>query len=878
MFNSRQFEDYCQRLGLPEPGREYLRRVRSSPPSRRVNSAIGNVICRFPSQKMGFVLTTESRHGELAVAYQLEHDADTIEFYDQPEAIKLYYLSRAGRPTGAMHTPDFLVLRRHTVSWIEVKAESRLLNLMDTQPHRFKRDADGIWHSPPAEETAKIYGFAYAIVSISEMNRRLIRNLEFLDDYFRDPNSIIPAGLKCKLMELVRTHPGITIASVRQALGSDVMSPLFTMVTSGELFFDLERQLISEQEIGQLFETEAIAIALRIVSSGNLIEKTENRFAGVDENVFLAERESESATRLQVEDFAAKPAAQPAPAIDLECEKSAEPEPVFCDLIKLAAPKDIVVANERHSLLHDPQLAQERGITKQQIRRWRCRFQRAEEAYGNGYVGLIPQSKKKGNRLVRLSTPVCEIASRVIKEVFMTPKRVSKMFTYGRFINECQQACLPPPSYKWFCKTIKQVKAHMIKVAREGKRAAYPLEFSMQPLSAKNLNHGDYPWQVVHIDHTEVDIELVDESTGLVLGRPWLTLMFDAFSRRILCFVLTFDAPATNTLKLLLRECVRRHSRLPSSLVLDWGKEFGSEFFETLTAIYEIRIIKRPPHQARFGSVIEREFGVLNKAFIHNLQGNTQNMVNVRQVTKSINPKRSAVWSLEALHELLTRFCFEIHDHRLHSGIGTTPAQAYEQGLATSGSRPWRRVENDDTFRFLTMASTPKGTARIQPGMGVKIRYFYYWAEDMRSPLWERKEVPVRYDQEDVGVAYARLAGRWVRCISAYYDSLKGKSEKQLRLAVEQLRRKRSLIEGRRTINAQQIARFFESVEGEETLREQRLKDAARHQIVRATAMETKVVSGPPIETSLSAVPAPQIAGQQVTLILPGADPVFEDF
>ncbi|HYM66978.1 MAG TPA: glycosyltransferase family 2 protein, partial [Patescibacteria group bacterium] len=58
----------------------------------------------------------------------------------------------------------------------------------------------------------------------------------------------------------------------------------------------------------------------------------------------------------------------------------------------------------------------------------------------------------------------------------------------------------------------------MYALAREGKRAAYPLEFSTKPLSAKNDNHGDFPWQVVHIDHTQVDVELVDEATGLVLG------------------------------------------------------------------------------------------------------------------------------------------------------------------------------------------------------------------------------------------------------------------------------------------------------------------------------------------------------------------------
>jgi hypothetical protein len=280
---------------------------------------------------------------------------------------------------------------------------------------------------------------------------------------------------------------------------------------------------------------------------------------------------------------------------------------------------------------------------------------------------------------------------------------------------------------------------------------------------------------------------------------------------------------------------VRRHSRLPSGLVLDWGKEFGSEFFETLAAVYQIRIIKRPPHQSRHGCVIEREFGTLNKAFFHNLRGNTQNTRNVRQLTQSMDPKRFAVWTLEALHEQLSRFCFETYDQLLHAGIGTTPAEAYERGMAMAGSRPWRRIEYDETFKLLTMATTPKGTARIQPGLGVKIRYFYYWNEQMRDAQWERKEVPVRYDHEDIGVAYARIGGQWLRCISCHYDSLKGKSEKQLKLAVASLRQRRSLIEGNRTATARQIARFFESVEGEEVLRELRLKDMARQRIIEAS-------------------------------------------
>jgi putative transposase len=89
---------------------------------------------------------------------------------------------------------------------------------------------------------------------------------------------------------------------------------------------------------------------------------------------------------------------------------------------------------------------------------------------------------------------------------------------------------------------------------------------------------------------------------------------------------------------MILRDCVRRHSRLPQVIVMDGGPEFQSTYFETLLARYECTKKVRPPAQARFGSVCERLFGTTNSQFIHNLRGNTQITRNVRQVTKSNEP------------------------------------------------------------------------------------------------------------------------------------------------------------------------------------------------------------------------------------------------
>jgi transposase InsO family protein len=877
MMDSRQFEGYCQQLELPETGRAYLQRVRSSPPSRRVNSRVGNNVCRFPSKKMGFVVCTESRQGELAAAYRFEHDPDVVEFYDQPEAIKLVYAARSGRMTGAMHTPDFLVLRRELVSWIEVKPEDRLSYLAEVQPNRYQRHVPSQWRCSPGEETAKSYGFSYEVLSTAEINRILVRNLEYLDDFYRDPDPKIPAEERKKVTGLIRERPGITIECLRQQLGAEVMDALFALIIAQEVYVDLGAQLISEQETARLFESEEVAKAWRIVGPDASGPSKANapKVNGHELKNSLVAGTLVLPSNTPEQDQAAEPS--PVRTGDVP---NGNGSPDALALLRRASSKDIAIANERFAFLNDPGMAKQREIPERSLRRWRVRFRQAEELYGNGYVGLLPRYLRQGNHAPRLPPQVYELADQVIREVYNTPKRVSKMFVYGRFANLCQETGLPAPSYVWLLKAIRKLRAYEVKLAREGKRAAYSLEFTTKPLSAKNENHGDFPWQVVHIDHTQIDVELVDESTSFSLGRPWLTAMFDGFSRRVLCFVLSFDAPSVNTLKSILRECVRRHSRLPSGVTHDWGKEFGSEFFETLTAIYQVRHIKRPPHQSRHGSVIERGFKSLNDFFFHNLRANTQNTRNVRQLTKSMDPKRFAVWSLEGLYEHLSRFCFETYDQLLHSGIGTTPAEAFERGNALAGSRPWRRIEYDDTFKLLTMATTPKGTARIQPGLGVKIRYFYYWHSQMRDPQWERKEVPVRYDQDDLGVAYARIASQWVRCFSCHYDTLKGKTEKQLRLAVAALRQRRSLIEGNRTITARQIARFFDSVEGEEVIREQRMKDMARQRIVEAPTPCLPVTDARSAEHEVATLvqPAAELAPPPADAPIPSKGPVFDDF
>ena len=83
MLSTEQFEVWCLQHHLSEQARALVERIRSSPPSRLVRGAAGNVSGRYPSQKMGCTIQFESHRGELAFIYHLEHDPAVFEFFDQ---------------------------------------------------------------------------------------------------------------------------------------------------------------------------------------------------------------------------------------------------------------------------------------------------------------------------------------------------------------------------------------------------------------------------------------------------------------------------------------------------------------------------------------------------------------------------------------------------------------------------------------------------------------------------------------------------------------------------------------------------------------------------------------------------------------------------
>lgn len=775
---------WFQRLRIADPTRSVINHIRSSGPSRHVGGGRSNVSGRYPSRKMGVTIQFESHRVELAGIYEMEHDAGVLEYFDQPPPIKLDYPSTTGQRMGILHTPDFFVIRDREAGWEEWKTEEDLPRLAARNPNRYCAGEEGHWHCPPGAAYAEQLGLYYRVRSSVEIHWVFQRNIQFLEDYLR-VDTAIPSASRESAVAHVSATPGLRLADLLQ-LTKDTIPPddIFAMIAANVLCVDLRAVPLVESSQVEVFAMSKVDSR----TGRNRAPKPQTSSSDLGHG-------SESAIHEQ---------------------------------ISRASERDLRVANDRarhiSRYLDCGTLPAETDVPVRTFYHWLACYRSAEVSCGSGFVGLLPRFNQRGNYTPKLPEASRRLMEEFIVQDYETLKQKTRYASWIGLKASCEKQRISVPSYKTFCVATAQRPAVDQIRKRKGRRAGYQVGAFYWDLDQKTPRHGDRPFEIAHLDHTELDIELICPE-GQVLGRPWVTLLTDAFSRRTLALYITFDAPSYRSCMMVLRECVRRLGRFPQILVVDGGREFGSTYFETLLARYECTKKTRPPAQARFGSVCERLFGTTNSRFVHNLLGNTQIMRNVRQVTKSVDPKGHAAWPLAALYDRLCEYLYEIYDTIRHPALGQSPREAYQSGLTSTGQRRQRQIVYDQEFLIWTLPTTPKGTAKVSPGRGVKLNHVFYWSDALRDPAMERQQVAVRYDPFDVGIAYAYVGKRWVQCISEHYCSLRGKSERELMLATTELRKRAQNHSGQFPITAKKLADFLASVEAEEALHAQRLQD-----------------------------------------------------
>jgi len=276
-----------------------------------------------------------------------------------------------------------------------------------------------------------------------------------------------------------------------------------------------------------------------------------------------------------------------------------------------------------------------------------------------------------------------------IEAVYLRRERPTLKKVWRQLWANCRAAGLTPPSMKALRARVSARSLRERVRARDGAAAA-----SDQFRQIKGGLRTERPLQVVQIDHTKVDLMLVDDVTRACIGRPWLTLVLDVHTRMVLGLLLSLDPPSAMSAALAVAQTVLpkqdwlmdRAIRLawpvhglPEVIHVDNGREFHSRAFERGCQQHGIRIDYRPPATPRFGGHIERLMGTL-MGRVHALPGSTSSNVAARG---AYDAEAQAVLTFREFERILALEVLGPYHNEVHSALACSPAAAW--AAATAG-------------------------------------------------------------------------------------------------------------------------------------------------------------------------------------------------
>lgn len=841
MLNDSELNDYFIRRNLSPEARGIVQRIRKLPPARRVGGGTKNVPCRFASGKMGCTIQAESHRNELPAVIAWEHDRNTFEFYDQPPKIKLTYEDTDGRRRAHLTTPDFFLLQQDFTGWVECKTEEWLRKHADDGKVLYVPDGPGRWRCPPGEEYAAAFGLGFRVRSSTETNWTAVRNAEFLSDYLHEQTPPATPKQLAFAAKVLEDQAWIWLKDLLEAGPELPADAIFTMIARGQLHVDLAHDLLTHPEKTPVFRDALAAKVYRANLESSQVSGAPDLQAvnfergqqllwdgrlmhilNVGDNDVFLEDESRVITPVQRSDLVKLVRSGTVRGLSSNLPtkwKGVE------EALSHASLTDIEEALKRYYSIF-PERADGQIISiggERAKRNWRAAYRRSAETVGYGLVGLLPKLHRRGNRDRKLDAKVIEIMDNVIDELYAHAGRRKRYACWGEVRNRCIEAGLTPPGARAFRNQIARRQQYALAAAREGEKAAYDQEAFQWYLERTSPRHGERPFEIAHIDHTVLDLQFISARYGEQLGKAWLTVMIDGFTRMISAWVIHFEEPSYRSCMRVIRECIRRHNRIARNIVVDNGPDFQSAYFEKLLALLEVTKKSRPGGKPRYGSIVERVFGTTNNTFVHNLLGNNQALQNPRRMSKTHDPRRLAVWTLPEFDSAFDGYLDRVYHAAEHPALGMSPTDMMEVGLAQCGTREHRLIPYTQELAVWCLPSTPKGTAKVDPVRGVKIAYIYYWDEKLRDPMVAGKDLPVRYDPDDASIAFVWFKNReWIPCRSELAAEFQGCSEKEIQMATEELRARFKRDGERRAITASLIAEYLRSTQVTEQILMQR--------------------------------------------------------
>lgn len=404
------------------------------------------------------------------------------------------------------------------------------------------------------------------------------------------------------------------------------------------------------------------------------------------------------------------------------------------------------------------------NISDEKSPSWRtlCRWLKAFHENGNSIRGLVPQNRLKGNKTAKID-PRIEL---YIEQAIAAYKRaenpsISAIYReletsihYDNSLSEDNK--LNVPSLVTLTKRIQESAPYELYAARNGKRAAR-VEFKLNQSAPKTA----FILQRAEIDHTLLDIFVVDSENRMLLGRPWITSIIDKHSRCILGSHIGFEPPSYLSVAKALRNAILPKKSLlnhypsikndwpcfgiPSVLVSDRGKEFESVAFVDACQELNISIQRCPAKHPWYKGAIESFFKTINQRLLSGMFGSV--LSKLQSVTE-YDPAKYSILSLDAFIEIFYIWIVDIYHQSPAADNTLIPILEWKKSLEHVVITPMSPER-------LNLVLSENKEVQITKA-GIKIDYIVYDCEELlryRMKYGFSKAL-VKYDRDDLGLIF----------------------------------------------------------------------------------------------------------------------------
>jgi putative transposase len=445
---------------------------------------------------------------------------------------------------------------------------------------------------------------------------------------------------------------------------------------------------------------------------------------------------------------------------------------------------------------------------------------------------LLPRRPDGGRGKSRLPANIEAIVKATIDDTYLQDQQRSLQATAQEVMVRCRMAGVQAPHLTTVRRRISAITEEVrLKRRANKKRAADRFEPRTGQYAAQ------WPLQVVQIDHTKVDIECLDEIKRRPIGRPWLTVAIDVYSRMITGYYLSLDPPGDASVGLCLVNSIiakdvylARFSLptkwpcwgIPHTVHADNGREFRGKMLRRAAQEYAFNIEFRPVKTPHFGAHIERLIGSLAREFKSWLGATFSNP----KERAEYDSGQKAIFTLAELEKSLAEFVTGIYHERLHTAIKTSPRERYERGFAGDHTRPAvglpRKIVDEEKFR---LDFTPFVERTVQ-AYGVVVDDVHYYHDVLRPYIHatgkeRNRKFLFRRDPRDISTLYffdPEL--KQYTAVPYRNNSYPAMSIWELREAQARLR-----LEGRATIDE---AAIFESLQRLRTYEDEAAKETRK--------------------------------------------------